>query len=103
MRGLLLARTLQYHSISHELQARSISEWAKLTFGMLVAQCLLPHVCQLDRALAARVHEPVAAYGMEFSCRDDLRELLHVRWLDVDNIEALVLDIEVPEVDSQVV
>lgn len=40
---------------------------------------------------------------MEFSCSDDFCELLHVGRLDVDNVEALVLDVQVPEIDSQVI
>jgi hypothetical protein len=34
---------------------------------------------------------------------DDLSELFHVRWFDIDNIEALVLNVEIPEVDSEIV
>ena len=40
---------------------------------------------------------------MKFRGSDDLRELLHVLWLDVDDSERLVGDFEVPEVDSEVV
>ena len=40
---------------------------------------------------------------MKFGRRDDLGQLLHVRRLDVDDVEALVLDVEVPEVDPKVV
>lgn len=40
---------------------------------------------------------------MELSCGDDLRQLLHVCRFDIHDVEALVLDIEVPEIDSQVV
>ena len=70
---------------------------------MLITQGALPHVGQLDGPLGAGVHEPVAAHGVELCGGDDLGQLLHVRRLDVDNVEALVLDVEVPEVDTQVV
>ena len=70
---------------------------------MLVAQCTLAHVGQLDRALGTCVHEPIAADRMEFRSRDDLCKLFHVGRLDINNVEALVLDVEVPEVDSQIV
>ncbi len=40
---------------------------------------------------------------MEFGSCDDLGELLHVGWLDIDNIETLILYIEVPQVDPQVI
>ena len=40
---------------------------------------------------------------MKLGGRDYLRQLLHVCWLYVDNVEALILDIEVPEVYSEVI
>ena len=40
---------------------------------------------------------------MELGGCDDLGQLLHVRRLDVDDVEALVLDVEVPQVDAQIV
>ena len=40
---------------------------------------------------------------MELSGRDDLGQLLHVCGLDVNDIEALVLNVEVPQVDPEVV
>ena len=70
---------------------------------MLIAQCALPHVGQLDCAFRARVHEPVTAAGVELCRRDNLRELLHVRRLDVDDVEALVLDVQVPQVYAEIV
>lgn len=70
---------------------------------MLVAERALSHVCKLDRPLRTSVHEPIAALGVEFSGCDDLCELLHVCWFDVHNIKALVLDVQVPKVDSQII
>jgi hypothetical protein len=70
---------------------------------MLIAQRSLPHICQLDCAFTRRIHEPVASGGMEFCSSDDLSQLFHVRRLDVDDVEALILDVEVPQVYSQVV
>lgn len=40
---------------------------------------------------------------MELCGGDDLGQLLHVGRLDVNNVEALILDVEVPQVDAQVV
>ena len=40
---------------------------------------------------------------MELGGGDDLGELLHVGRLDVDDVEALVGDLDVPQVDAQVV
>jgi hypothetical protein len=45
----------------------------------------------------------VAVGGVKLGGRDDLCQLLHVRRLDVDNVEALVLDVEMPQVDPKVV
>jgi hypothetical protein len=70
---------------------------------MLVAQCALSHVSKLDGSLGTRIHEPIAACRVKLSCSNDLSELFHVRWFDVDNVEALVLDVEVPEVNSKIV
>lgn len=56
------------------------------TLCVSIAQCRLSHVRQLDRALRRRVHEQVARLRVELGGRDDLRELLHVRWLDVDDV-----------------
>ena len=70
---------------------------------MLVAQGTFSHVRQLDGSLGARIHEPVTALGMKLRSSDDLCQLFHVCWLDIDNIEALVLDVEVPEIDPKVI
>ena len=70
---------------------------------MLIAQRLLPHVCQLDSTLARCIHEPIAAYWVELSRRYDLCELFHVRRLDIHYVKALILDIEIPQVYRQVV
>ena len=40
---------------------------------------------------------------MEFSSGNHFSEFLHVYRLDIDNVETLVRDIQVPEVDSQVI
>ena len=40
---------------------------------------------------------------MEFGRGDHLGELLHISWLDIDDVEALVLYVEVPQIDSQIV
>ena len=40
---------------------------------------------------------------MELGSGDDFSELFHIDGLDVDDVEALVADVEVPEVDTKVV
>ena len=40
---------------------------------------------------------------MELCRGDDLGQFLHIRGLDIDNVEALVLYIQIPEIDSQVI
>lgn len=70
---------------------------------MLVTEGTLSHVGKLDGALGAGIHEPVATLWVELGGSDDLSKLFHVSRFDVDNVEALVLDIQVPEIDAQVV
>ncbi len=70
---------------------------------MLITQCALAHVGQLDGALRASVHEPVAADGMKLGSGNDLGQFLHVGWFDVDNVEALILDVEIPQVDAEII
>jgi hypothetical protein len=70
---------------------------------MLIAERTFSHVCKLDCAFRACIHEPVAALRVEFGGRDDLCQLLHIGWLDVDDVETLVLNIQIPQVDAQVV
>lgn len=73
------------------------------TLCMLVAQGTFAHVSQLDGAFRARIHEPVAALGVELGSSDDLRKLFHVCGLDVDNVKTLVLDVEIPKVDTKII
>lgn len=70
---------------------------------MFVTESALPHIGQLDGTLGAGVHEPVTADRVELSRCDDFCQLLHIRRFDIHNIEALVLDVEVPQVDSEIV
>ena len=75
----------------------------KPTLGMLIAKSVFSHVRQFDSTLRACVHEPVAALGVKLCSGDDLGQLLHVCGLDVHDVEALILYVEVPEVDSEIV
>lgn len=70
---------------------------------MLITKGAFSHVGKLDGAFGACIHEPVAALRVKLCSRDNLGQLLHVSWLDVNNIEALILDVQVPEVYSQIV
>jgi hypothetical protein len=63
---------------------------------MLVTEGTLAHVGQLDGAFGTRVHEPVATQRVELGRGNHLCELFHVGRLDIDNIEALVLYVEIP-------
>ena len=78
-------------------------ESAGHTFCVLVAKRTLSHISKLDRPLGARVHEPVAAKRMELGGSDDLGQFFHVCWLDIHDVETLVLNVQIPEVDSQVI
>jgi hypothetical protein len=40
---------------------------------------------------------------VKFSCRYDLGQLFHVRRLDVNDVEALVLNVEIPQVDPKII
>ena len=66
------------------------------TFSVLITKRTLTHICQLNRAFGACVHKPVAALRVEFGSGDDLRKLFHIRRLDIDNVEALILNVQVP-------
>ena len=60
---------------------------------MVVAKSTLTHIGQFNRALRASVHEPVTALWVKFRGRNNLSQLLHVCWLDIDDVEGLVLDV----------
>ncbi len=70
---------------------------------MPVAERAQALVAQLDDALARAVREETAVARVELGGRDHFGELLHVCGLDVHNVEALVGDIEIPQIDAQVV
>lgn len=70
---------------------------------MLIAKCSFPHIGKLDSALRASVHEPVTADWMKLGRCDYLREFFHVGRFDIHNVEALVLNVEIPQVDSEVI
>lgn len=70
---------------------------------MLIAKRTLTHIGELDSAFGASVHEPVAALGVKLGSGDDFGQLLHVRGLDVHDVETLILYVQVPQVDAQIV
>lgn len=76
---------------------------SRLTFGVLIAKSTLPHIGKFDGAFGARIHEPIAALWVELCSRDNFGQLLHVCRLDVNNVEALVLNVQIPQVYPQVV
>jgi hypothetical protein len=73
------------------------------TFLVLIAQRPLSHIGKLNSPFRAGVHKPVAAGRVEFGGGDDLGELLHVGRLYINDVEALVLDVEIPQVDAKIV
>ena len=71
--------------------------------GLGVAERRRAHVAELNRALGAAVHEHVRVRRVELGRRNHLGQLLHVGRLDVDNVERLVANAQIPQVDAQVV
>lgn len=55
------------------------------------------------RSLTAAVHQQVALDRVELGSRYHLRQLLHVGGFNVHYVEALVGDLEMPQVDAKVV
>lgn len=98
----LLVQTL-YNAVSYETRPEKGEQRGEYTLRVLVAEGTLSHICQLDGALRARIHEPIAANGVKFGGGNDLGQLFHISGFDVHDIEALILDIQVPEVDSQII
>lgn len=70
---------------------------------MLVTKSAFTHVRQFDCSFGARVHEPIATQRVKLGCGNDFSQLLHVRGLNVNNVEALILYVEIPEIDSEIV
>ena len=97
---LLLVRILDAIISAVQLEFKGCQA---LTLRVLIAQRLLPHVRQLDGAFRTRVHEPIAGDGMELRRCYDFRQLFHIRRLDIHDVEALILYVQVPQVYPQVV
>lgn len=70
---------------------------------MFVAKSTLSHVSKFNGSLRAGIHEPVTASRMELCRSDHFCQLLHICRLYINNVEALVLDVEVPHVDAEVI
>ena len=70
---------------------------------VLITEGTLPHVCKLNSSFRTGVHEPVAASRMKLCRRDDFCQFLHICRFDINNIEALVLDVEIPHVNPKIV
>lgn len=75
----------------------------QLTLCVLVAQSTFSHIRQLDGALGTSIHEPVAANRVKLRRGYNLCKLLHVGGLDINDVKTLVLDVQVPKVDSQII
>ena len=70
---------------------------------MLIAEGIFPHISQLDGALRACVHEPITALRVELCSSDHFGQLLHVGGFYIDNVEALILYVEIPKINPQVI
>jgi hypothetical protein len=70
---------------------------------MLITQRAFSHVGQFNGALGTGIHEPIAALWVELSRSDDFCQLFHVGRLDVDDIETLILNVEVPQIDPEII
>lgn len=70
---------------------------------MLIAKGIFSHISKLDGSFRTRVHEPVATLRMKLGSGDHLCQFLHVCGLYVNDVEALILYVEVPEVYSKVI
>lgn len=70
---------------------------------MLIAKSAFPHICQFYGSLATGVHEPVTILGVELCSGNNFRQFLHISRLDIHNVEALILDIEIPEINAEII
>jgi hypothetical protein len=68
-----------------------------------ITQSTFSHIGELDGAFGAGVHEPITTLGMELGGGDDFGQFLHIGGFDVDNVKALVLDVEVPQIYPQII
>lgn len=53
---------------------------------MAVTQRLRTHVRELNRPLRTGIHEVVAVYWVELGGSYNLGQLLHVDWLDINDV-----------------
>lgn len=70
---------------------------------MLVTQGTFSHICELDSSLRTGKHKPITALRVKFSSGNDFRKLFHIGRLDIDDVETLVLNVEIPEIDPQII
>lgn len=70
---------------------------------MLIAKGTFTHIGQFDGSLGAGIHEPVATLWMEFGSSNDFGQFLHVCRFYVNDIEGLILNVEIPEIDPEIV
>ncbi|CAF3575280.1 unnamed protein product [Fusarium graminearum] len=103
-KGLPLVQILQ-RWVSKSLWADTVKfpRDGAQTFSVLITQSTLSHIGKFDSTLGACIHEPVTAHGVEFGSCDYFGQFLHVCGLDINNVEALILNIEVPKIDSQII
>jgi hypothetical protein len=85
------------------ISIRKTRELRTHTLSVFITQGPLPHIRKLDCALGTGVHEPVTADGVEFGRGDDLSEFFHISRLDIHDVEALILDVQIPQVHTEIV
>lgn len=70
---------------------------------MLITKSAFSHIGQLDGSFGAGIHEPITTLGVKFCSGYYFCQFLHIGRLDIDNVEALVLDVEIPQIDAEIV
>ena len=77
--------------------------WKLKQLAVRVAHGVLAQICQTNRPLTRRVRQIVAIFRMKFGARDDFAQVFHVGRLYVHNVETLLIALEMPHVDSQII
>src|SRR5450432_2886788 len=73
-------------------------EGSPRTLSMLITKSTFPHICKLDGSFRAGIHEPIATLGMKLCCCNHFCKLLHISWFNIDDVKALILNVQVPQV-----
>lgn len=69
----------------------------------MIAERGLTHVTELDNSFAGTEHEEITLLWVTLGSSDDLGQFFHVGRLDIDNIEAVISCLEIPEIDAKII